>query len=64
MPIAPKPLFLNIVYITVFLRQFQQNRTVKTLDLEDNGLEGEGAVFVADMLKENNFIAKVVRNKF
>lgn len=56
--------FLNRVFITVFLRQFQQNKTVETLDLEDNGLEGEGAVFVADMLKENQFIAKVVRNKF
>ena len=33
---------------------------MERLDLEDNGIEGEGAMFIADMLRENIFITHVV----
>jgi len=38
----------------------QHNSKVETLDVEENGLGGEGAVYIADMLRENSFITAVV----
>ncbi|CAH1791949.1 unnamed protein product [Owenia fusiformis] len=35
------------------------NTNVLTLDLEDNGLEGDGGVYIADMLKENCYITEL-----
>jgi len=33
---------------------------VETLDLEENALGGEGAAYIAEMLKENTFITGCV----
>ena len=44
----------------VFLLYFQTNATVHKLSLEENGLEGEGMAYLADMLKENYSITHLV----
>ena len=44
----------------VYIIFVQGNSRVETLDVEENGLEGEGAVYIADMLRENSFITAVV----
>ena len=39
---------------------FQFNTITENLDLSDNYVEGEGAVHIARMLKENAFITSLV----
>lgn len=38
------------------------NTTVERLDLDDNGIETQGALYMAEMLKENYFIVSLVGN--
>ena len=38
----------------------QNNTKVEVLNLEENGLEGEGGTYIGNMLKENHFISNVV----
>ena len=40
----------------------QRNTRVTTLDLEDNGLDGEGGLYIIDMLKENTVMSVVVNS--
>jgi len=41
----------------------QRNTHVSKLNLEDNGLEGEGGLYIIDMLKENVVMSDVVRSE-
>ena len=50
---------LSRVTLFTFL-VIQTNTTVLTLDLEDNWIEGTGAAYIADMLKENCYISELV----
>ena len=49
----------GICYIS-FCFVFQHNSIVQTLDLADNDMGPKGAEYIADMLKENNFVVNLV----
>ena len=40
---------------------FQNNVNVTDLEIQDNWLEGEGGEYISEMLKENCYIASLVR---
>ena len=44
----------------LFLIVFQNNTHVINLEIQDNWLEGQGGEYIAEMLKENCFIASLV----
>ena len=57
-------LYISHYYIqhTIFFSLFQHNSIVQTLDLSENDMGPRGAEYIADMLKENNFVVNLVRD--
>ena len=53
----------SVVYSVVLLNRvflLQSNTTITNLNLADNGIGPEGAIAIADMLKDNCYITKLV----
>ena len=46
------------------LSYFQTNRKVESLTLEDDAIGPEGAVHIADMLKENDTLTQIVSTPY
>ena len=51
-------------HFKTLLSYFQTNRKVESLTLEDDAIGPDGAVHIADMLKENDTLTQIVSTSY